>query len=100
MVWEDAPKDEGLTVHESLPPLVGELAYTSVLGQPRQAWGATADGAPRVLHFCQHCNGWIEGTATQYSVNTLDSSRLAGRRGTEYYCRRCGREIAFSGMMS
>jgi hypothetical protein len=54
------------------------------------------------LHWyeCRHCNGWIEGYANQYSVNTLDSSRLAGRRGTEWYCRRCGEQIAFLGMMS
>lgn len=40
------------------------------------------------------------GQAHEHRVNDLDGSRLCGRRGTEYYCPRCGKEIHFSGMMS
>lgn len=49
---------------------------------------------------CHHCGGWVPGQAHQHRVNDLDGSRLCGRRGTEYYCPRCGKEIHFSGMMS
>jgi hypothetical protein len=58
---------------------------------------------PESLKFmtnCHHCGGWVPGQAHEHRVNTLDGSRLCGRKGTEYYCPRCGKEIHFSGMMS
>jgi len=54
----------------------------------------------RSWHFCHHCAGWIEGEPHENRVNTLDGSRLSGRRGTEFFCRRCAKEIGFSGLMS
>jgi len=54
----------------------------------------------RQWFFCHHCGGWIEGEPHENEVNNLDGRRLAGRRGTEFYCIRCARQIGFSGMMS
>jgi hypothetical protein len=50
--------------------------------------------------YCQHCEGWIEGEPHENEVNNLDGRRLAGRKGTEFWCIRCARQIGFSGMMS
>jgi len=51
-------------------------------------------------YFCHHCQGWIEGQPHENEVNNLDGRRLAGRKGTEFFCIRCAEEIGFSGMMS
>jgi len=96
-VWEDAPHDESLEVLQSLPPGVSRLEAS---GDLHHAWGQTADGEWRSYHFCQHCGGWIPGNAYEVQENTLDSYHLAGRQGRVDYCRRCGREIAFSGIVS
>lgn len=96
--WFDAPKDMSLTVHKELPEGVHEDSLR-FLHNLKEASGYT--GLYYVtFHFCKHCGGWIEGHANEYEVNTLNSSRLSGRRGTEYHCCRCGEQIAFMGMMS
>lgn len=96
--FEDAPSDMTLKVHEALPEGVAE--HSALLDWHREAYGTTADGKFHNFHHCKKCGGWIEGTANAHRVNTLDSSHLAGRSGTEYHCRRCGREIGFVGIMS
>ncbi len=96
--WFDAPKDMSLTVHKNLPEGVFEDQFR-FLDYLKEAHGYV-DGRHVVFHFCKRCGGWIEGHANQYEVNTLNSGRLSGRRGTEYYCCRCGEQIAFSGLMS
>lgn len=92
--WVPAPKDESLPVLAELPP-----------GQQRVRepfWGecktAYVNGQP--YYYCSSCQGWIQGLANEFSVNTLDSRSLSGRRGREYCCRRCGEEIGFIGMRS
>lgn len=50
------------------------------------------------VYLCCQCGGWIEGHADEYQVNDLGP--LSGRRGTEFYCRRCGAEVGFFGMMA
>lgn len=54
----------------------------------------------RFMTKCHHCGGWVDGRAHEHKINNLDGSRLCGRRGTEYYCPRCAKEIRFEGMMS
>lgn len=98
LVWEDNPHDKTLPVLETLPP--GVAAESKALGWQQEAHGRTADGVYRHYHYCPRCKGWIEGDYYTYPVNTLDGRQLAGRRGTCYACRRCGREIAFDGAMS
>lgn len=96
--WFDAPKDESLIVHKELPEGVSEERL-SFIHNLREASGYI-DGHYVFFHFCRRCGGWIEGHANQYSVNTLNSRQLSGRRGEEFYCCRCGEQIAFSGLMS
>lgn len=98
-VYEPAPKDMNLPVIKEgeLPAGVEEKRWT--LSSLREAAGMVGDEY-LVFHFCHWCKGWIPGHANEYRVNTLDSSRLAGRQGQEYYCKRCGQEIGFSGLMS
>ena len=50
------------------------------------------------FYECYWCRGWIEGEPMQENVDTI--APLSGRRGTVSYCRRCGKEIGFFGMMS
>ena len=86
-----------LKVHKELPPGVTERPNR--LGRLRDAHGMIGDSFV-TFHFCPDCDGWIEGHANDYEVNTLNPARLAGRRGTEFFCRRCGYRIDFVGMMS
>lgn len=89
--WEPAPKDPKLVVLKELPP-----------GKVRERdWGvreAFVDGNP--YHYCDCCKGWIEGSASEYAVNTLNPGMLSGKRGREFYCKRCGKEIEFIGARS
>lgn len=96
--WFDAPKDTSLSVLKSLPSDVSEDRLNDLFNL-KQAAGYV-DGQYKTFHFCPHCGGWIEGHANQYEVNTLNSGHLAGRRGTEFFCCRCGERIGFFGMMS
>jgi hypothetical protein len=96
--WFDAPKDTSLIVHKELPEGV-EVDRLSFIHNLREASGYV-NGRYTFFTFCKRCGGWIEGHANEYEVNTLNSSRLSGRRGTEYHCCRCGEQIAFMGMMS
>jgi hypothetical protein len=100
----DFPKHLDTPVYKELPE--GFEDRTIGIG-PKEAWTRFKvplhPGAPddlRFLTFCRHCGGWVPGSAYEHRVNTLDGSRLCGRRGVEYYCPRCAKEIYFSGMMS
>lgn len=96
--YEPAPSDMSLPVLKELPDGVTEESFT--LGVVREASGKpTEEGWPH-YHFCPHCNGWIEGYPNEFPVNTFAPQHLAGRKGTEYFCRRCGHEIGFLGLMS
>lgn len=94
------PKRMELPVLKELPPEF-ELCFSSSF----EAWTRLQflDGKADKLRFmtaCHYCGGWVEGKPYEHRVNTLDGSRLCGRKGTEYYCPRCAKEIHFSGMMS
>lgn len=101
------PKNPELPVFKEVPDGFEERPY--FLG-PKTAWTKIArhsDGSVmrpqpklRILTFCHHCAGWVEGEAHENMVNDLDGSRLCGRKGTEFWCPRCGKEICFCGMMS
>ena len=96
--WFDAPKDMSLKVYKELPEgaVEGNLSFMHNL---KEASGYV-NGQYMFFHFCRHCGGWIEGHANSFEVNTLNSRQLSGRRGTEFYCCRCGERLAFSGIMS
>lgn len=87
-----------LTVHKELP--AGVVEHVPLFGGLREARGTAADGVYHMFHYCARCGGWIEGNANTYHENTHMPHMLAGRKGETYYCKRCGREIAFVGIMS
>lgn len=101
------PKDPNLPLFKELPE--GFEVKGSFMG-PSTAWTKIArhpDGSfmrpqpkMRVLTYCPHCAGWVEDEAHENMVNDLGGSRLCGRKGTEFWCARCGEMICFSGMMS
>lgn len=94
------PKNMSLSVHKELPE---GFEVRSIFGD-WEAWKvSTRDNPGGKLLFltkCHHCGGWVEGRAHEHRIDNLDGSRLCGRRGKEYYCPRCAKEIHFSGMMS
>ena len=92
------PKHLDLPVSKELP--ANFTVRESIFGS-WEAWNA--ESLLPELEFmtnCHHCGGWVPGKAHEHRVNDLDGSRLCGRRGVEYFCPRCGKEIHFSGMMS
>jgi|GEM_PF-4159281 len=52
----------------------------------------------RYYYYCPNCQGFIKGTMAQKRIDTLRP--LAGRRGTEYSCRKCRSNLGFEGMVS
>lgn len=97
-VYEPAPKNERLPILENLPNGVEEKSFS--LSAIREAWGHPTPETFASYYHCYRCGGWIEGQPNSYQVNTLNPAMLAGRQGTEYYCRRCGEQIGFDGLMS
>jgi hypothetical protein len=89
--WFDAPKNPDLPVQKQLPPGARQWHFLYEF--------QAIDPAGEVHHWtlCKHCEGWIPAKVNEYPVNTLDDNRKTGRKGTEYYCPRCGKEIHFSG---
>ena len=65
-------------------------------------WGMKVVRAPDLkgprYHWCRSCDGWVEGRPREDRVDTLGV--LSGRRGTEYYCLRCGGHLGFDGVMA
>lgn len=52
-------------------------------------------------HHCHYCRGWIPGVPETREINTMSIEHpLSGRRGTAFYCLRCGEEIDFIGEIS
>lgn len=100
LVWEDAPKDESLPVLKELPEGIEEDAFILRWHSKRRKVHVVINGEFVQYHYCPECGGWIPGDYYEASVNTLDTRHLAGLHGTEYYCRRCGYQVAFEGMMS
>ena len=97
MVYEPAPKNMELLVYPDLPKEYAEQPHWLTI--PFR-WARHTETYEE-MYFCDHdCKGWIEGNPNKYHVNTLEPEHLAGRRGEEFYCRRCGRQIAFVGLMS
>ena len=108
--WYDAPSDFSIKVllrDKDNPPKGYHTTPYLSRGYPE----ATIDPAViekaedldhRVLMYyhCPHCEGWIAGEPNQYHENTLVAGQLGGRSGDVYYCRRCGHEIGFVGMVS
>lgn len=97
------PKNMDLPVYKELPQ---GFEVRSLFGD-WEAWNRIDLSTPgklkdelRILTKCHHCGGWVEGRAHEHRINNLDGSRLCGRRGTEYYCPRCAKEIHFEGLMS
>lgn len=96
MVWVPAPNNMNLPVLVDLPE---DFRKIEMFSEVKEADGYI-DGKYTVFYYCMFCKGWIEGHANEYHVDDLHAHVLAGRRGFEYYCKRCGKEIAFSGVMS
>ena len=49
-------------------------------------------------YHCHHCKGWIKGMESTSEIDTM--TFMAGRRGTVFYCIRCGEETDFLGVIS
>ena len=58
------------------------------------------EGMEHYAYYCGNCKGWIMGEPNDYYINNLAPEHLAGRRGHDYYCRRCGENVGFSGIVS
>lgn len=99
-VYEPAPKDMSLKVWRENELPDGTIIETEDLFRNFRAANLWLDDQLQHWYECRHCGGFIEGHYNQYEVNTLNSYRLSGRKGIEYYCRRCGEQIAFNGWMS
>lgn len=93
--WSEPPKDLSLLVLKELPE---EFEIEEWLTSPKEA--RHKNDFAQVYYHCRYCDGWIAGHPNHERINNMDSFRLSGRSGTVYYCRRCGEEIKFSGMMS
>lgn len=101
----DFPQDMDLPVHKELPPefeaspLWPWEARTKL---NRDAQGKVIRPIPELLFMtkCWHCEGWVPGKPREHDINNLDGRGRCGRRGTEYYCPRCAKEVHFSGIMS
>lgn len=50
--------------------------------------------------YCKMCDGYIPGRVGFEFVNDMDSMKLAGRRGTRRFCKRCTYEFSFKGSVS
>lgn len=104
-VWQPNPSDSSKEVLQELPKgfiedsgwegfKVARLPVKVLLEQKKS--GQPID--QRQFYNCRHCKGWIEGDPYQYKESSLGP--LCGRRGTTSACIRCGKEIAFSGLVS
>jgi hypothetical protein len=83
-----------LFVHAILPK-GSQHKTTSLAGKPEEY---LVEGQP--FHFCNKCDGWIEGWVVSKKVDTLKPETRSGRRGIEYYCQRCASSIGFVGLRS
>lgn len=100
LVWEPAPENKDIPVLETLPEGLNE----------KPCWGnykmaetpleeVISKKIPWIYYYhCHWCKGWIKGRPNEYREDTIGP--LSGRRGTAFYCIRCGNEIGFSGMVS
>lgn len=96
-VWFDAPKDMSIQVFKDLPE-----GYTEEdKGFFAQSFRIAKTEKYSFAYFCNHkeCKGWILKLPNEYEENTIDGF-LSGRKGTAFYCVRCGNEIGFEGMYS
>lgn len=84
--------DESVVMHAQLPPDTREDNHFLFLRGHREAF--RREPLMR-LHFCRHCNGWIEGAAVSIGVDGMDG--ITGRKGELHLCRRCSGEIGFHG---
>lgn len=81
----DSPQNMHLKVYHELPdgyvknPNIDFEAWL----QPEYYWM----GRPIVLHYCEHCKGWVEGMF----------ARLLCKEGEKCCCRRCGRTLYIKG---
>jgi hypothetical protein len=89
MRWVPVPKDETLEVHQEIPQGLMDWGYHRA---------GFVNGQYFQFHECKKCGGWITGRPAEYRIDTLGP--LCGRKGIEYYCRRCGYQIGFDGWMS
>lgn len=104
-VWEPNPSDMNLLVHKETPkgflPDSGWSGYQVARLPVKVLLEQKAAGQPidhRSFYQCKHCEGWIEGDPYEYQESSLGNR--CGRRGIAASCRRCGKEIGFSGLMS
>ncbi len=94
--WIPAPTNKTLTALKELPE-----GFVEVTSEFWSTYRHARNSRYQKYYYCEYdCKGWIEGEPNCYRENTLEPEHLAGRQGEAYYCRRCGREIAFSGMVS
>jgi hypothetical protein len=101
-VWYPAPTNESLPVLSELPTGYEEDRWRMGARQATARFGLDGhphfEAKPRAYHYCHRCGGWVPGEPYTSEVSNLGP--LSGRKGTEYYCRRCGKEIGFVGMVS
>lgn len=92
--WAEPDKDESLEVYKDLPDGYQEKSQR-VLRPYRHAERDWEE-----MYYCDGCEGWILDWPNEYPCNTLNTSHLSGKQGRDYHCRRCGRHLGFSGVMS
>lgn len=94
--WFDAPKNMSVQVFKDLPE--------NYIEEPRyflnKSFRIAKTAKYSFAYFCNHkeCKGWILELPNEYEENTIGI--LSGRKGTVFYCVRCGNEIGFEGMYS
>lgn len=98
---DDMPKNMSLEVLADLPADYVEI--DSPIADPYRHAARYHDErhiSLDILTYCHWCKGWIAGEPNWRKINTLEPEFLAGRKGVEYHCQRCGQPIAFFGMVS
>jgi hypothetical protein len=87
-----------LTVYKDLP-----TGYEELNSRPLSGYRIARYSISKYMYFChwKECDGWISGDPAEQEENTMSYHHpLSGRKGTAFVCRRCGREIGFSGMLA
>lgn len=92
-------KNLDLEIIQKLPS--GVVPIIQLPNEAKVAGGFVGfDNEYKTFHHCPDCKGWIAGKPIAHKHNNLRPTRLTGRRGTSWYCARCGWQLAYRGKMS